>query len=100
MTVEADERPSGQPVPLSAEDRAILDLDLGGEDGFAFLEELRSAHPSLPIVIVAAADHRDDVMRAIDQGALNAKVQEAVNVYDDYVKKKENDDGKGEDKAE
>jgi DNA-binding NarL/FixJ family response regulator len=51
-------------------DLAILDLDLGGEDGFAFLEELRSAHPSLPIVIVAAADHRDDVMRAIDQGAL------------------------------
>ena len=27
MTVEADERPSDQPVPLTAEDRAILDLE-------------------------------------------------------------------------
>jgi hypothetical protein len=38
--------------------------------------------------------------RLSNQEALNAKVQEAVNVYDDYVKKKENDDGKGEDKPE
>ena len=51
-------------------DLAVLDLDLGGEDGFALLEELRSGYPALPIVIVAATDHRDDVMRAIDKGAL------------------------------
>ena len=38
--------------------------------------------------------------RLSNQEALNAKVAEAVSVYDDYVKKKENDDGKGEDKTE
>jgi DNA-binding NarL/FixJ family response regulator len=51
-------------------DLALLDLELGHDDGFAFLEELRSAYPALPIVIVAASDHRDDVMRAIDMGAM------------------------------
>src|SRR5215204_5971147 len=51
-------------------DLALLDLELGEEDGFALLEELRNAYPSLPIVIVAASDHRDDVMRAIDLGAM------------------------------
>lgn len=51
-------------------DLALLDLQLGYEDGFALLEELRGAHPALPIVVVAASDHRDDVMRAIDLGAM------------------------------
>jgi DNA-binding NarL/FixJ family response regulator len=51
-------------------DLALLDLELGEDDGFALLEELRQAHPALPIVIVAASDRRDDVMRAIDLGAM------------------------------
>ena len=51
-------------------DLALLDLELGDDDGFALLEELRHAYPALPIVIVAASDHRDDVMRAIDLGAM------------------------------
>jgi len=51
-------------------DLALLDIQLGHEDGFALLEELRAAHPALPIVVVAASDFRDDVMRAIDMGAM------------------------------
>jgi DNA-binding NarL/FixJ family response regulator len=51
-------------------DLALLDLQLGHEDGFVLLEELRAAHPSLPIVVVAASDYREDVMRAIDLGAM------------------------------
>jgi DNA-binding NarL/FixJ family response regulator len=51
-------------------DLALLDLELGEDDGFALLEELRAAYPVLPIVIVAASDDRDDVMRAIDLGAM------------------------------
>ena len=51
-------------------DLALLDIQLGHEDGFALLEELRSAYPALPIVVVAASDFRDDVMRAIDMGAM------------------------------
>jgi DNA-binding NarL/FixJ family response regulator len=51
-------------------DIALLDLQLGDEDGFDLLGDLRDAYPALPIVIVAASDHRDDVMRAIDLGAM------------------------------
>jgi DNA-binding NarL/FixJ family response regulator len=51
-------------------DLALLDLQLGYDDGFALLEELRTAYPSMPIVVVAASDFRDDVMRAIDLGAM------------------------------
>ena len=51
-------------------DIALLDLQLGTDDGFTLLEELRNAYPELPIVVVAASDSRDDVMRAIDLGAM------------------------------
>jgi DNA-binding NarL/FixJ family response regulator len=51
-------------------DLALLDLQLGPENGFALLEELRQVHPALPIVVIAASDSRDDVMRAIDLGAM------------------------------
>jgi len=51
-------------------DIALLDLQLGGDDGFALLAELRDLYPALPIVVVAASDQRDDVMRAIDLGAM------------------------------
>jgi DNA-binding NarL/FixJ family response regulator len=51
-------------------DIALLDLQLGDDDGFELLAELRAAYPALPLVIVAASDHRDDVMRAIDLGAM------------------------------
>jgi DNA-binding NarL/FixJ family response regulator len=51
-------------------DLALLDLQLGDADGFELLQELRAAYPALPIVIVAASDRRDDVMRAIDMGAM------------------------------
>jgi DNA-binding NarL/FixJ family response regulator len=51
-------------------DIALLYLQLGDDSGFALLEELRASHPALPIVIVAASDCRDDVMRAIDLGAM------------------------------
>ena len=48
----------------------LLDLHLGEEDGFAFLAELRSAHPAVPVVVVSASDRRADVVRAMDLGAL------------------------------
>ena len=51
-------------------DLTLLDLQLGDDDGFELLVELRGLYPALPIVIVAASDHRDDVMRAIDLGAM------------------------------
>ena len=51
-------------------DLALLDLQLGDDNGFDLLAEVRAAYPALPVVVVAASDHRDDVMRAIDLGAM------------------------------
>jgi DNA-binding NarL/FixJ family response regulator len=71
VVTAAAAQPARDALTAGAEfDLALLDLELGQDDGFALLEELRSAYPALPIVIVAASDHRDDVMRAIDLGAM------------------------------
>jgi len=48
----------------------ILDLSLPGADGFSLLHELRSAYPSIPVVVLSASDQREDIMRAIDLGAM------------------------------
>lgn len=60
-------------------DIALLDLQLGDGDGFELLVELRDLYPALPIVIVAASDHRDDVMRAIDLGAMGFVPKSTAN---------------------
>ena len=51
-------------------DIVLLDLHLGEDNGFALLSELRGAYPAVPIVVVSASDCRDDVVHAIDLGAL------------------------------
>ncbi len=48
----------------------ILDLSLPGADGFSLLHELRTAHPDVPVVVLSASDQREDIMRAIDLGAM------------------------------
>jgi DNA-binding NarL/FixJ family response regulator len=48
----------------------ILDLSLPGADGFGLLQELRAAYPSLPVVVLSASDQREDILRAIDLGAM------------------------------
>ena len=48
----------------------LLDLQLDADDGFAFLSELRATHPELPIAVMSASDAMQDVIRAIDQGAM------------------------------
>ena len=53
-------------------DLIMLDLELedGAEDGFALLDQLRDAHPGLPIVCLSGGSQMADVIRAIDQGAM------------------------------
>jgi len=51
-------------------DLALLDLQLGDDDGFALLIELRASFPAMPVVIVSASDRRSHVLRAIDLGAM------------------------------
>jgi len=60
-------------------DLALLDLQLGDSDGFAFLSELRAAYPQVPIVIVSASDRSVDVLRAIGHGAMGFVPKRASN---------------------
>jgi DNA-binding NarL/FixJ family response regulator len=48
----------------------LLDLVLPDRDGFAALEETRRRHPKIPVVILSAQCERDDVMKALDLGAV------------------------------
>ncbi len=51
-------------------DLVLLDLNLGGDDGFAVLAEMRRDYPDLPVVVVSATERSADVIRAIDMGAM------------------------------
>jgi DNA-binding NarL/FixJ family response regulator len=48
----------------------LLDLGLPDRDGFAALEEARAHHPRIPIVILSASCDRDNVVKALDLGAV------------------------------
>jgi len=48
----------------------LLDLGLPDRDGFAALEEARTHHPKIPIVILSASCARDQVVKALDLGAV------------------------------
>ncbi|MEX8519634.1 MAG: response regulator [Leptothrix sp. (in: b-proteobacteria)] len=60
-------------------DIVLLDLQLGDANGFDVLQELRSAYPALPVVIVSASDRASDVIRAIDGGAMGFVPKRASN---------------------
>lgn len=60
-------------------DLILLDLQLGDADGFELLTELRSEHPSTPVVVVSASDSNDDVSRAIFHGAAGFVPKRASN---------------------
>lgn len=51
-------------------DLLLLDLGLPGADGFALLADIRETHPGVPVVVLSGSDRREDVMRAIDAGAM------------------------------
>jgi DNA-binding NarL/FixJ family response regulator len=48
----------------------LLDLGLPDRDGFAALQEARSAHPKIPIVILSGNCDRASVVKALDLGAV------------------------------
>jgi len=48
----------------------LLDLGLPGADGFTLLETLRTDYPTIPVVVLSASDHREDILRSIDLGAM------------------------------
>lgn len=51
-------------------DLVLLDLSLPGMHGLAALEELRTRHPALPVVVLSSANDRASVTQALDQGAM------------------------------
>jgi DNA-binding NarL/FixJ family response regulator len=48
----------------------MLDLGLPDRDGFEVLEELREHYPAVSVVMLSAMNDRDNVVRALDKGAL------------------------------
>lgn len=48
----------------------LLDLQLPDRNGFAALTELRENHPAISVVMLSAFNDRDNVVKALDGGAL------------------------------
>lgn len=48
----------------------LLDLHLPGAFGMSLLTELRQSFPTVPVVVLSASDRREDVLQAIDLGAM------------------------------
>ena len=48
----------------------LLDLKLPDRDGFDVMAELRENHPALSVVMLSAFNDRDNVIKALDGGAL------------------------------
>lgn len=48
----------------------LLDLFVPGAEGLSLLTEIREARPELPVVVLSAHDGRDQVLAAIDAGAM------------------------------
>ena len=51
-------------------DLVLLDLNLPDRDGFSVLADLRKCYPSIAVVVISAQQNRDNVMRALDLGAV------------------------------
>ncbi len=51
-------------------DLVLLDLQLGDENGLDLLAELRTSLPALPVVVVSGSDREQDMIDAIDLGAM------------------------------
>lgn len=56
-------------------DLVLLDVNLPDGNGFDFLQEIREAHPGLPVIFLTANDLEEDVIGGFDLGA------------DDYITK-------------
>jgi DNA-binding NarL/FixJ family response regulator len=48
----------------------MLDLNLPDRDGFSVLADLRESHPAISLVVLSAFNDRENVVRALDLGAL------------------------------
>jgi len=57
----------------------LLDLQLPGAVGMSLLTELRQSFPTVPVVVLSGSDRREDVLQAIDLGAMGFIPKSASN---------------------
>lgn len=60
-------------------DLILMDLMLADVDGFELLAELRREHPTVPVMVVSASEKGDDMMRALQDGAMGFVPKRASN---------------------
>jgi DNA-binding NarL/FixJ family response regulator len=60
-------------------DLILMDLMLADVDGFELLAELRRDHPTVPVMVVSASEKGDDMMRALQDGAMGFVPKRASN---------------------
>jgi len=57
----------------------LLDLHLPGAFGMSLLTELRQSFPTVPVVVLSGSDRREDVLQAIDLGAMGFIPKRSTN---------------------
>ena len=60
-------------------DLVLLDLNIPGKDGFSVLDTFVKRYPALPVVIVSSSNHRSDIQRALDAGAMGYIPKESTS---------------------
>jgi len=67
----SDSREAVRLIEANADlDLVLLDLNLPDRDGFGVLSEIRQSHPLISVVVMSALQDRDNVVKALDLGAL------------------------------
>jgi len=67
----SDSREAARLIEANADlDLVLLDLNLPDRDGFGVLSEIRQSYPSISVVVMSALQDRDNVVKALDLGAL------------------------------
>ena len=57
----------------------LLDLQLPGAFGMSLLTDLRQSYPNVPVVVLSGSDRREDVLQAIDLGAMGFIPKRSTN---------------------
>lgn len=78
---EAQSAEAGRRLLASHPDAGLLllDLNLPGVRGLDFLAELRESFPTVPVVVISGSDRREDVLQAIDLGAMGFIPKRSTN---------------------
>jgi DNA-binding NarL/FixJ family response regulator len=79
---EAQSAEAGRKLLASHQDAGLLllDLNLPGVQGMELLAELREAYPTVPVVVISGSDRREDILQAIDTGAMGFIPKRSTNV--------------------